>query len=473
MRRFLSYGPAFVVLLAAGAVLIAAPAAIRRMATANTEVGMLVARRGLQNDDILERVNTAVRNVSTIVTPSVVHLEVEDPESRFRSRGSSGAGWIYDNLGHIITNAHVVSGATEVGVQLHDGQVLQGTVIGTDPAADIAVIRVQDASSLIPAQRATGERLQVGDRVFAFGSPFGFKFSMSEGIVSGLGRTARTAMGFSGISNYIQTDAAVNPGNSGGPLSDVRGKIVGMNVAIATAQEPRGNSDPNEGIGGQSAGISFAIPLRTIESRVEVMIKGEPVIGAFMGITTEFDQIVGESDGIRVSAVVADGPGDKAGLRAGDVVIEIDGQPVREWSIFRSIVSSRRPGDVVAMKYRRDDVVHETTVTLGSQPLQSQAALMGEVLLRQIGLEVTASARGPMVQRVLTSWPAGTAGLKPGQLIVSVDGESMREKTPEELVLLLRDKGLFRGRVVELQVMVPDEEGATPTAVRLRAKRMP
>lgn len=473
MRRVLSYGPALVVLLAAGAVLIAAPAIIRRVGAAQTANSVLVAQRSLDAEDVLDRLNAAVRNIAASVTPSVVHLETTDPDSHFRWRGSTGAGWIYDDAGHVITNAHVVAGSSSVSVQLHDGQVVDGDVIGADPVADIAVIRIPDPAGLIPARRATGERLAVGDRVFAFGSPFGFKFSMSEGIVSGIGRSARTSLGFAGISNYIQTDAAVNPGNSGGPIVDIHGRVVGMNVAIATAQEARGDNGQDSGISGQSAGISFAIPLRTIEARADSLIKGDPVVGAFMGVEPDRESLFADGTGIRIRSVVPDGPADQGGLKPGDLVLDVDAQPVREWSVFRSVVSGHRPGEAVPIRVQRDDQTLELTVTLGSQPVANQAGQILQIVELQFGLELADSKRGPMVHRVIAASPADTAGLKPGQLILAVDAEATDAKTSGDLALLLRDRGLFRGRTLTLTVVVPDEDNAPHETVKLRARRLP
>src|SRR5205085_7634281 len=140
-------------------------------------------------------------------------------------------------------NSHVVRGAKQIEVTFQDGRTSSAELVGQDPSTDIAVIQVKTDEGLFPVQRATALDLHQGERVYAFGSPFGFKFSMSEGIVSGLGRSAHTMLGGGGISNFIQTDAAVNPGNSGGPLVDIRGRVVGMNVAIATAQNTSGANE--------------------------------------------------------------------------------------------------------------------------------------------------------------------------------------------------------------------------------------
>ena len=199
MRRFLSFGPAFVVLVTAVVTLLLVPGAIRGITAATTHASVTLAQQSLDQEDVLERINKSVRNIATAVEPSVVHLEVfpEGGNQRFM-RGSSGSGWIYDNAGHIVTNAHVVSESGEVIVQFFDGHVSKGEVLGADPIGDIAVLKVDNGTNLEARACATGGHLERGDRVYAFGSPFGFKFSMSEGIVSGLGRSARTMMGLTG-----------------------------------------------------------------------------------------------------------------------------------------------------------------------------------------------------------------------------------------------------------------------------------
>src|SRR5262245_46226236 len=352
MRRFLSFGPAFVVLLTAIVTLILIPGAIRGITSATTHANVTLAQQSLDDDDVLERMNRAVRNIATAVEPSVVHLEVY-PENGQHFRGSSGSGWVYDTAGHIVTNAHVVADSGKVLVQFYDGHVADAEVLGSDPMSDIAVLRVDNGAPLEPARRGRGGHRERGDRVYAFGSPFGFKFSMSEGIVSGLGRSARTLAGIGGISNFIQTDAAVNPGNSGGPLVDVHGRVVGMNVAIATAQNTNGATE------GQSAGISFAIPLTTIESRISEIIAGKVIASGFLGVgpSSNGDETdLHDLRGARIGSVTSDSAAEKSGLKVGDIIAEIDGQAVgSDWSILQSLIKSARPGQTIKLKVYRAD----------------------------------------------------------------------------------------------------------------------
>jgi S1-C subfamily serine protease len=194
MRRISAYGPAALVLVACVAVLFLTPAVLRNAGHASAEARITLARAQLEGDDILERIDR-----------------------------SSGSGWVYDAAGHVVTNAHVVRGAERITVQFVDGRLLEADLVGIDPFTDIAVIRASASSGVFPLRRDSGHVPRQGERVFAFGSPFGFKFSMSEGIISGLGRDPMGSIEFGGFTNFIQTDAAVNPGNSGGPLVSARG----------------------------------------------------------------------------------------------------------------------------------------------------------------------------------------------------------------------------------------------------------
>ena len=178
--------------------------------------------------------------------PLVVHISTEQTTrdragNRLHST-SSGSGWIYDNEGHIVTNYHVVKDADRIEVQLHTGLLREAQLVGVDQFTDIAVIKVSSARLHPAALAEEDDRVQQGDLVFAFGSPFDFRFSMSSGVVSGMGRHVGVIRderrgGWTGYENFIQIDAAINPGNSGGPLTDVRGRVIGMNTAIATGRQ--------------------------------------------------------------------------------------------------------------------------------------------------------------------------------------------------------------------------------------------
>ena len=379
MRRFLSYGPGLVVLLTVMTVFLVGPVVIRNMQVARLEGIVHVAQHTLDDGNILERINEANRAVADAALPSVVHIEARvtrgdaaEDDERFRfSAPTSGAGWVYDDSGHIITNAHVVADAESAQVEFFDGRVRRATIVGADEYTDVAVLKVESGGAgVIPVRRATGAPLAIGEQVYAFGSPFGIKFSMTQGIVSGLGRTsAANLSGLRGVgyTNFIQTDAAINPGNSGGPLVDIRGRVVGMNTAIAnnvSATEP--------GLQGQSAGIGFAVPLETIESVADQLIDSGMVIRGYLGIniglglSVEEAERAGFSDvGVLVTDVPDGQPAARSGLRRNDIIVSVAGRPTPERDVLRSVVSIQEPGAPVPIRYWRDGEYHEAMVRLG------------------------------------------------------------------------------------------------------------
>lgn len=475
MRRFITFGPAFVVMLAATVALLATPRIARMVSFARTEAMLVVAQRSLDDDDVLERLNRAVRNIASAVEPSVVHVDVRFAREPDGIPLSSGSGWVYDSAGHIITNAHVVRDAAGITVQFFDGRLVDAELLGADPFTDIAVLRVDTDSGLFPARRATGEPPQQGDRVFAFGSPFGFKFSMSEGIVSGLGRSARPALDFGGFSAFIQTDAAVNPGNSGGPLVDIRGRVIGMNVAIATAKDKRGTAADE----GQSSGISFAIPLSTIESTVDQLIRTGRVSRGYLGIRFSADidgvPITDGRTSLGVGVLVGDveppdGPAARAGLKRGDIIAAINGQPITGAEVLRSVVSSQEPGKTVPVKLWRDGQFIELPLVLGEMPETVLTREAVRFLPAQLGLAVRASRAGLFVDEVLSEYPAHRAGLRPGQQILTIGG---REPTGvAEFYTSLIDNGLLIGKAVEIEYVPLPEDADTSPAPRRTALRI-
>ncbi|HRJ50799.1 MAG TPA: trypsin-like peptidase domain-containing protein, partial [Phycisphaerales bacterium] len=424
-------------LLTSAVAVFAIPEAVRRIGAANTAVQIDLARQTLDTDDILDRISRATRAIAELVEPSVVHIEVVAPNEDGRPVSSNGSGWLYDAEGNIVTNAHVVRNAVRVNTQFHDGRVVAAQVVGTDPFTDIAVLRVSGVGEVFPARRATGERPSRGDRVYAFGSPFGFKFSMAEGIISALGRSPPSASEFGGFTNFIQTDAAVNPGNSGGPLVDSRGRVIGMNVAIANARTTRGVNE------GQSAGISFAIPLAMIESVADQIIRTGEVSRGYLGVLfAEAPQWIDSRGkytgvGLRVRNVTADGPAERAGMLSGDVVVSIAGEAVAEMGRLRSIIGSYRPGDRVLVSVWRNDDFKDIEVTLGRMPFEVLTRLRPTDFLQEmLGMVATDAAGSVRIRFVAEGSPAQEARLTPGDEIVSVAGRPVAslEALAESLV---------------------------------------
>ncbi|MEC9373331.1 MAG: trypsin-like peptidase domain-containing protein [Planctomycetota bacterium] len=370
MRRFVLFGPSILVLLVVAVTLVAGPAAIHRLSAAQTAARVTLAQDRLDADNILERINQSVRDVADAVEPSVVYIETRGEFGRGGYR-SNGSGWVYDNLGHIVTNSHVIGAADDITVQFYDGRSLQAEPVGVDPSTDIAVVRVNlPADQLFPARRASGVHVHQGDTVFAFGSPFNYKFSMSQGIVSGLGRHAR-ASGTTSYTNFIQTDAAVNPGNSGGPLVDVNARIIGMNTAIIAAEDRI--EDATRTVTGVSGGIGFAIPLDTIEAVVDQLIRDGEVRKGYLGVQlAEIDDRnarrfgIPRMDGVLVDVVVPGQPASIAGLESGDIITGVDDDLTPTLAVLRSTIGHRPPGDVVTLQIIRGGEALDIPVRLGA-----------------------------------------------------------------------------------------------------------
>ena len=293
---------------------------------------------------------------------SVVELAVSGG-----SGGSSaqGSGFVYDASGHIVTNQHVVAGATSIAVSFWNGVELDATLVGTDPSTDLAVLRIEAPKSLLqPLRLGDSSAVDVGDPVLAFGSPFGLEGTVTAGIVSALHREMTAPNNFT-ITNTIQTDAAINHGNSGGPLLDRGGRVIGVNAQI-------------ESESGGSDGVGFAIPSNTVHSIVTQLIATGEVEHAYLGI-----RMAQSPDGVAVTEVLPGTPAEKAGLHpatgtklvdgqeqptGGDVVVEFDGEQVTSAVALQSAVDARRPGDTVPITVVRDGSRHTVEVTLGVRP---------------------------------------------------------------------------------------------------------
>ncbi|MEM9373475.1 MAG: trypsin-like peptidase domain-containing protein [Planctomycetota bacterium] len=459
MRRIETVVPFIMLVVAALLALLIGPRMLGRYTTAQQSARIELARNELLDDDILRRIDRAVAAIADSVNPGVVHIETS---GRGRGSASSGAGWVFDTRGHIITNAHVVGRSRRISVEFSDGSVRQGRLVGTDIYTDIAVLQVDRGNGLFPIMRSAARLPRVGERVYAFGSPFGFKFSMSEGIVSGLGRSTPGSSIPGGYTNYIQTDAAVNPGNSGGPLVNTDGHVVGMNVAIATAQSI--GAAPDES-GGDSAGISFAIPLGTIEPIVDQLIEYGEVSRGYLGIrfggaprTDGIERVVFEDGstmtGVRVSGVVPDGPSDQAGLRADDVIVSVEGSPILTSESLVSLISSGRPGDSVDVKVWREGLMRSMTVVLAPILPEVLAQRIATPTMIQLGARLIVGDAGMLVADLFTDFPAQRSGLRSGDQITAINGKSFPGWN--EFFVLLADEGLLAGEAVDLTVLGQD-----------------
>jgi S1-C subfamily serine protease len=293
---------------------------------------------------------------------------------------ATGSGFVIDGEGHILTNNHVVEGASKVTVKLGDSEnTYDAEVVGTDPGTDIALLKVDAPSNLVhPLTLGKSAEMEVGDPVVAIGNPFGLDRTVTSGIVSALQRQIEAPNGFA-ISHVIQTDAAINPGNSGGPLINASGEVIGINAQIATGGGGNGN-----------VGIGFAIPIDTVRAEIEQLkTKGE-VEHAFIGIsggtiTSELAKAINlpVDEGVIVQSVVKDGPADKAGIEAGgtsatingeevrlggDIITEVEGKKLKSMEQLVEIIQGHKPGDELELTLIRDGDEKTANVTLGTQP---------------------------------------------------------------------------------------------------------
>jgi putative serine protease PepD len=266
---------------------------------------------------------------------------------------AQGSGFVYDTEGHVVTNAHVVDGAQSVEVTFSNGKTYDATVVGTDPSTDLAVLQVDaPAALLVPLTVGDSSEVSVGDTVVAIGSPFGLQNSVTAGIVSALGRSMEAPNGFT-INGSIQTDAAINHGNSGGPLLDMDGRVIGVNAQIAS------ESGGNEGVG-------FAIPSDTVESIVTQLLADGDVEHAYLGVAVGEPE--GDTAGVEVTEVRSGSPAERAGLAVGDVVTSIDGRAITTAAELQSTIDARQPGDKATVGYVRNGANRTLTVTLGTRP---------------------------------------------------------------------------------------------------------
>jgi S1-C subfamily serine protease len=346
----------------------------------------------LEAEDVLASLEQALIDVYQTTLPSVVDIEVTQRvslgtgngsggQSRDLFRQGEGSGFVWDEAGHIVTNFHVVADSETVNVVFADGDSALAEVIGTEPDADLAVLKVDlPASELQPLLIGDSDNLKVGQLTIAIGNPYGQDFTMTSGIVSAVGRTIPSSNSTFSIPEVIQTDAAINPGNSGGPLLNRHGEVVGINTMILSDS-------------GSSDGVGFAIPINIAKQIVPTLIAGEAYEYAWLGIsgTSLTDEVAeamdlpADTQGTLIIDVVQNSPAAKAGLRSsqevltdgglnypygGDVIAAIQGEPMAGMSdLITYLVENTRPGDSVTLSLIRSGGERESvSVTLGARP---------------------------------------------------------------------------------------------------------
>jgi putative serine protease PepD len=289
-----------------------------------------------------------VRSVYAAASPSVVSV---------RTGQGSGTGFLVDSDGTIVTNAHVVGESSEVQVRFEDdGELHSARVLGVDASTDLAALKVDPgaADGVKPLALADSDEVQVGDTALAIGYPLGLDRTATAGIVSGLERDIQAPNGFS-IDKVIQTDAPINPGNSGGPLLNADGEVIGVNSQIATA-----------GGGNGSVGIGFAVPANTVKDVLPQLERGAAPEHAYLGVSTA----PAPDGGAEVGEATAGGPAADAGIQAGDVITEVDGDRVQDPEDVATAIEDNKPGDEIDIKVQRGGSEQTIQVTLGQRPEQ-------------------------------------------------------------------------------------------------------
>ncbi len=427
---------------------------------------------------VVKRVVPAVVNISTSKMVKQTAMEMPDGSDdmfrqffgngqgfngrgfqapRSHSEKALGSGVIISPQGYILTNNHVVDGATVVTVTLHDKREFKARVVGTDPRTDIAVLKI-DGSNFPVLTLADSSKVEVGDIVLAIGDPFGVGQTVTAGIVSA---TGRGNLGIEQVEDFIQTDAPINPGNSGGALVDDEGHLIGINTAILA-----GNSGGNQGIG-------FAVPINMARHDMDEILAHGKVQHGYLGILPQdvtpalakaFH--VSDTNGALVGEITPDSPAAHSSLKQGDVIVAVNGQPIADAGQLRTKIGMLDPNQTVTLKVLRDGSTQNVAVTLGDYPTKEERASVSKpdsdsslqgVTVENLTpdaaqeLQIPATTKGVVVSEVDPSSHAADAGLKPGDVIQQVNHRTvtnMREYTQavgsskkDDQVLLLVDRG--------------------------------
>jgi serine protease Do len=424
---------------------------------------------------VVKRVLPAVVNISSskvVKTPTMNSPEMnpffrqffgdqfgeqQGPRTPSREREQSlGSGVIVSPNGYILTNNHVVDGATDVRVTLSDKRDYKARVVGTDPKTDVAVLKI-NATDLPSVVIGNSDKVEVGDYALAIGNPFGLGDTVTMGIVSAKGRGN---LGIEDYEDFIQTDAPINPGNSGGALVNERGELIGINTAILSRSE--GNM-----------GIGFAVPVDVAHNVMDQILKNGKVIRAYLGVmsqdvTPDLARAFHDSDvsGALVGAVSPDSPASRAGLMKGDIIQSVNGKPVNDSSQLRMNISLMPPGTSVNVKVLRNGTGHEMTVKLAELPTETAQVEKGSSATgndmdgvsvsnldgqtaHQLGLPANAS--GVVVTAVDAASQAAANGLKRGDVIQEVNHQpvhnvaefqrAVRNNSGDETLLLVNRQG--------------------------------
>jgi serine protease Do len=411
------------------------------------------APKASEGKAMLHALEEAFGSVADRVTPSVVNVSVKsrkapaveggmppEGEQRFREffgpefyerffkrrapreeSRAAGSGLIVDARGYILTNAHVVESAADIEVRLSDDRKFSATLVGSDPKTDLAVVKIDPGSSALPpAVLGDSDKLRIGQWAIAIGNPFGLDRTVTVGIISA---TGRTRVGVATYEAFIQTDASINPGNSGGPLLNLDGRVIGINTAIVSSGQ----------------GIGFAIPINMAREVMNQLIAKGRVVRGWLGISIQdlTDELaagfgVSAKSGVLVADVLKDSPAEAAGMKAGDIIVELGGAPIREATDLQKRVAAIVPGRAAALTVLRDRKPTKLTVKIGEQPGEETVLAAGpkgeglgltvealsEEMARTYGLR---GRSGVVVTEVKPGSAAEAAGIKEGDVLLEVD----------------------------------------------------
>ena len=350
-----------------------------------------------------------------------------------------GSGVVISPDGYIVTNNHVIDGAVDIRVRTSNGRVMKAKLVGADPLTDLAVLKV-NATAMASVPWGDSKEVRPGETVLAFGNPYGFRFTVTRGIVSAINRANPDANDPSKPGQFIQTDAAINPGNSGGPLVDARGEVIGINTFLVSPS-------------GTFSGMGFAIPTQIVKPTVETLIRDGKVSHGRIGIeisdvTPENAKFFGDSNAMGgvVAQVVPDSPGAKAGLEIGDVITEIDGQKVNDAGDLQVRIGLKKPGTKVELTVLRNGKTMTVPVTLeelGARSNDGNSSGQGHGKMRwgmglgdltpdtRDQLQVPGDIHGAVIEQVQPGSSADNAGLQEGDVILEVNRHKVR--TPADV----------------------------------------
>ncbi len=397
--------------------------------------------QGVPGEDIPTVNLPSFADIAEKVLPSVVNVEGEGkvrinlpvdpffefffgPQPREFERSSLGSGFIFrkkDNTYYVMTNNHVIKDMDKIILKLYDGTVIEKVeVVGADQATDIAVLKFESKNDLIVAKLGDSDNLRVGDWVMAIGSPFGLSSTVTVGVISAKHRELTDIPEGPSIQDFLQTDAAINPGNSGGPLVNVEGEVIGVNTAIVSRT-------------GQYAGIGFAVPINIAKNVANQLIEKGKIDRGYLGIyMQDVDENIAKAlklkkpYGVIISDVVKDSPAERAGLKTGDVIIEVDGRSIENSLQLRSYIQSKSPDDKVKIGVIRDGKRETFTVKLGSaEKLFSQGFEKG-TMKDKIGLEVEERNGKVVVTNVEKGSLAESVGIESGDIILQINKREIR-----------------------------------------------